>query len=591
MKTITRTFDIISNSLEQYPKKKYVASKVNGKWITYSTQEFYDKVQYISSALIELGFRHGDKIATITNNRAEWNFLDMGMSQIGVIHVSIYPSIGTEEYDYILNHSEVEAVIVGSAPIYQKIESLVKNNSNIKHLYSITPIENINHLDELIELGKKHYDKNKPNIEQLKAQINPEDILTIIYTSGTTGEPKGVLLTHNNLVSNILSTAKIYPFGINETQISFLPLCHVFERLLNYMFLYKGITIYYIDNLTDISPSLKTIKPDGFGTVPRILELFYDKIIEQGKDLEGIKKSLFFWALNLGKQYDFNKGALYSLKLGFARRLVLNKIRQALGGNLKIVISGGSAIQVPLQRLFWAMGIMVIEGYGLTETSPVISVNHPNKKDTHFGTVGLILENVTVKIADDGEILAKGPNIMKGYYKNEAETKLAIDPEGWFHTGDIGELIENRFLKITDRKKEIFKLSSGKYIAPQMIENKLKSSSLIEQAMVIGENKKHPSALLVPNFNYLHFWATKHKVHFKTNKDLVQTKEVTVRFQQEINEINKSLGVHESIKRFKIICEEWSSATRELSPTLKLRRNYITKKYQHIINTIYNEEN
>jgi len=591
MKTITRTFDIISNSLEQYPKKKYVASKVNGKWITYSTQEFYDKVQYISSALFELGFRHGDKIATITNNRAEWNFLDMGMSQIGVIHVSIYPSIGTEEYDYILNHSEVEAVIVGSAPIYQKIESLVKNNSNIKHLYSITPIENINHLDELIELGKKHYDKNKPNIEQLKAQIKPEDILTIIYTSGTTGEPKGVLLTHNNLVSNILSTAKIYPFGINETQISFLPLCHVFERLLNYMFLYKGITIYYIDNLTDISPSLKTIKPDGFGTVPRILELFYDKIIEQGKDLEGIKKSLFFWALNLGKQYDFNKGALYSLKLGFARRLVLNKIRQALGGNLKIVISGGSAIQVPLQRLFWAMGIMVIEGYGLTETSPVISVNHPNKKDTHFGTVGLILENVTVKIADDGEILAKGPNIMKGYYKNEAETKLAIDPEGWFHTGDIGELIENRFLKITDRKKEIFKLSSGKYIAPQMIENKLKSSSLIEQAMVIGENKKHPSALLVPNFNYLHFWATKHKVHFKTNKDLVQTKEVTVRFQQEINEINKSLGVHESIKRFKIICEEWSSATRELSPTLKLRRNYITKKYQHIINTIYNDDN
>jgi long-chain acyl-CoA synthetase len=468
---------------------------------------------------------------------------------------------------------------------------LVKSNSKIKHLYSITPVENINHLDELIELGKKHYDKNKPNIEQLKAQIKPEDILTIIYTSGTTGEPKGVLLTHNNLVSNILSTAKIYPFGINETQISFLPLCHVFERLLNYMFLYKGITIYYIDNLTDISPSLKTIKPDGFGTVPRILELFYDKIIEQGKDLEGIKKSLFFWALNLGKQYDFNKGALYSLKLGLARRLVLNKIRQALGGNLKIVISGGSAIQVPLQRLFWAMGIMVIEGYGLTETSPVISVNHPNKKDTHFGTVGLILENVTVKIADDGEILAKGPNIMKGYYKNEAETKLAIDPEGWFHTGDIGELIENRFLKITDRKKEIFKLSSGKYIAPQMIENKLKSSSLIEQAMVIGENKKHPSALLVPNFNYLHFWATKHKVHFKTNKDLVQTKEVTVRFQQEINEINKSLGVHESIKRFKIICEEWSSATRELSPTLKLRRNYITKKYQHIINTIYNEEN
>jgi len=591
MKTITRTFDIISNSLEQYPKKKYVASKVNGKWITYSTQEFYDKVQYISSALFELGFRHGDKIATITNNRAEWNFLDMGMSQIGVIHVSIYPSIGTEEYDYILNHSEVEAVIVGSAPIYQKIESLVKNNSKIKHLYSITPVENISHLDELIELGKKHYDKNKPNIEQLKAQIKPEDILTIIYTSGTTGEPKGVLLTHNNLVSNILSTAKIYPFGINETQISFLPLCHVFERLLNYMFLYKGITIYYIDNLTDISPSLKTIKPDGFGTVPRILELFYDKIIEQGKDLEGIKKSLFFWALNLGKQYDFNKGALYSLKLGLARRLVFNKIRQALGGNLKIVISGGSAIQVPLQRLFWAMGIMVIEGYGLTETSPVISVNHPNKKDTHFGTVGLILENVTVKIADDGEILAKGPNIMKGYYKNEAETKLAIDSEGWFHTGDIGEFIENRFLKITDRKKEIFKLSSGKYIAPQMIENKLKSSFLIEQAMVIGENKKHPSALLVPNFNYLHFWATKHKVHFKTNKDLVQTKEVTARFQQEINEINKSLGVHESIKRFKIVCEEWSSATRELSPTLKLRRNYITKKYQHIINTIYNEEN
>jgi long-chain acyl-CoA synthetase len=515
----------------------------------------------------------------------------MGMSQIGIIHVSIYPSIGTEEYEYILNHSEVEAVIVGSTPIYKKIETLVNNNPKIKYVYSITPVDGIKHLSELIDFGKKHYNKNKPNINQLKAQIKPDDILTIIYTSGTTGEPKGVLLTHNNLVSNILSTAKIYPFGIHETQISFLPLCHIFERLLNYMFLYKGITIYYIENLTDISPSLKTIKPDGFGTVPRILELFYDKIVEQGKDLEGFKKHLFFWAIELGKQYDFDKGLFYSFKLNIAKRLVLNKIKQALGGNLKIVISGGSAIQVPLQRLFWAMGIKVIEGYGLTETSPVISVNHPNKKDTLFGTVGLILENVSVKIAKDGEILVKGPNVMKGYYKNETETRLAIDEEGWFHTGDIGEIIENRFLKITDRKKEIFKLSSGKYIAPQMIENKLKTSALIEQAMVIGENKKHPSALLVPNFNYLHFWATKHKVHYKTNKDLVQSKEVTARFQKEINKINKDLGIHENIKRFKIVCEEWSSTTRELSPTLKLRRNYITKKYQHIINAIYNEEN
>ena len=400
------------------------------------------------------------------------------------------------------------------------------------------------------------------------------------------------MITHRNVMSNVLATYGTQPLNHNHTEISFLPLCHVYERMLNYMSMLKGISIHYIENLNAITDSLQAIKPDGFHTVPRLLEMFYDKIVAKGKDLKGLKKQIFFWAIDLGFNYSFKraKNPFYQLKLSIANHLVYKKVRESLGGNLKIVVSGGSALQIRLQKLFWTAQVKIIEGYGLTETAPVISVNHANYPDFMFGTVGPVINGVEVKIAEDGEILAKGPNVMKGYYKNDKATAEVIDADGWFHTGDIGALIDNKFLKITDRKKEIFKLSSGKYIAPQVIENKLKASSLIDQAMIIGENKKFASCLISPNFNYLHFWATKHKIHYRDNQDLVKKPEVIKKFQREINEINKQLALHENIKRLKLVPDTWTPQTGELSPTLKLKRKVIFNHYKPLIQEIFATE-
>ncbi len=589
---IKRVFDLLTNLNEKYQKDVLLGTKREGKWVHYSTGEFYKLVQYFSSGLLELGFRQGDKIATITTNLPEWNIIDMALAQLGIVHIPIYPNLSKDEYDYIIKHSESVAAFVFDKKHYNILSEISQGIEPLKnHIYGFYPIEGVKCWKEILEIGEKAYEKNKNIIEQIKSQVKEDDLLTIIYTSGTTGRPKGVMLSHKNILSNVKATYPIMPLTAKHKVVSFLPLCHVYERMLNYLYLLKGITIFYIANLSEISKQIREIKPDSFNTVPRVLEVFYDKIVATGKDLDGFKKKLFFWAIDLGFKFDlYDASFMYKIKLQIARKLVYSKVREALGGNLKLIISGGSALQTNLQRLFWAFGIKVIEGYGLTETSPVLTVNRLNKPDIRFGTVGIALENVEVKIADDGEIIARGPNVMMGYYKNEEATREVIDEDGWFHTGDAGYFIDGRFLKINGRKKEIFKLSSGKYVSPQLIENKLKSSPLIEQAMVIGENKKFASAIISPNFDYLHFYASKHKIHFNDNKELVENPQVIKRFQREINEINKQLAQHENIKRFKIVPDAWSSTTRELTATLKLKRNYLHQKYEDIIKEIYKTE-
>ena len=421
------------------------------------------------------------------------------------------------------------------------------------------------------------------------ASVDPEDLATIIYTSGTTGVPKGVMLSHRNLVSNFRAHVKMHHLGKEHRVISFLPLCHVYERSVNYHFQYKGMGIYYVGNLGQIIGALKEIKPHMFNSVPRLLERVYDGFVAKGKELTGIKKSLYFWAMKLTQHFEYNKSysPLLKLKIAIADKLIYSKWREALGGNIVYAVSGGAALQPRIARTLGMAGMLNIEGYGLTETSPVIAVNNPATKEMKIGTVGAVLEGFEVKIAEDGEILCKGPGVMMGYYKAPEMTAEVIDADGWFHTGDIGTFEDGKYLKITDRKKEMFKLSGGKYIAPQMIENKLKASELIEQAMVIGVNEKFASALIAPNFVLLHDWCAENHIHFENNKELVQIPAVVAKLQQEVAAINKTLGLHEEIKRFRLVCDEWSPATGELSPTLKLRRNVVAAKYKHIIDEIY----
>lgn len=586
---VTRIFDLLDRYSEKYQKDDVLAAKIDGQWKKYSYQDYLDYANYFSYGLLELGFKRGDKIATVTNNRPEWNFADMGMMQIGVVHVPIYPTISIDEYTHILNHSDVNAIIISDKSLFTKLIGLVQSIDKIKHVFTFNEVKGAENWMKIIDAGKQNASRHRAYVEKVRESISPDEMATLIYTSGTTGSSKGVMLSHKNIVSNFIATSKIQPLDHNHKVLSFLPLCHIYERMMNYHFQYKGISIYYAENLGTIPANLKEIKADGFNTVPRLLERVYDKIVSRGKDLTGAKKSIFFWALNLGLRYELNgaNGAVYEAKRKIADKLVFSKWREALGGNVRIIVSGGSALQPRLSRLFWAAGMRIMEGYGLTETAPVIAVSHAEWPNLKFGTVGPVLENVDVKIADDGEILAKGPNLMLGYYKDPDYTQEVIDKDGWFHTGDIGILDEGKYLKITDRKKEIFKLSSGKYVAPQLIENLFKESIFIEQIMVVGVNEKFASALISPNFNHLHFWASKHKIHYRDNRELVILPKVISRYQREVDQINKKLGDHEKIKRFRLVCEEWSPQSGELSPTLKLKRSIIYKKYDPILREIY----
>jgi long-chain acyl-CoA synthetase len=585
---VKRTFDIIQWNLEKYPRPVMYGGKKDNEWITYSTDEVRDYVDWVSYGLLSMGYGPGDKVATISGNKPEWNFVDMGLAQAGMIHVPIYPTIGTEEYDYILRHSDVKIIIVGNKAIYGKVSPVSGNIEQLRDIFSFDPVEGVKSFSEIIDAGKENAARLKSELLKIKESIRPEDLVTIIYTSGTTGNSKGVMLSHNNLVKNAITTSKAHHLGYGHRAVSFLPLCHVYERMVNYHFQYKGISVYYVENMGTISEAVKEIRPHIFNTVPRLLEKIYDNIISRGRNLPWVKKQIFFWAVNLGLKFRLKKNSqFYKFRLGIARKLIFSKWQEALGGELQVMVSGGAALQSRLERIFWAAGLPIIQGYGLTETSPVIAVNPFRVDEIGFGTVGPVIEGVEVKIAEDGEILCRGVNIMMGYYKAPDLTAEMIDADGWLHTGDIGVIEDGKFLRITDRKKEMFKLSAGKYIAPQVIENKLKESSFIEQAMVIGENQKFASALLSPNFSFLHDWCSIHKIQFRDNAELIDLPEVLERFSREVKEVNKSLGEFEQIKRFRLVTEEWTPQTGELSPTLKLKRNYLAKEYKDLISEIY----
>jgi len=585
---IKRTFDIIDWNIEKYPRKDMYCGKQDKEWIKYSTEDVRNYVNWVSYGLMAMGYKKGDKIATITGNKPEWNFIDMGLAQAGMIHVPIYPNISTDEYAFILEHAEIRAVVVGNSAIFNKISPIAKNLKNLHDIFSFDAVDGARSLKEIIEEGKTNADKFKADVEKTKSEIKPQDLVTIIYTSGTTGNSKGVMLTHNNLITNTLSTSTLHELGYGHRAISFLPLCHIYERMMNYHFQYKGLSIYYVENMGTISEAIKEVKPHIFNTVPRLLEKIYGNIIDKGKNLTWFKKRIFFWAINLGLKFRLEgNSTFYKFRLKIAGKLIFSKWREALGNEVIVMSSAGAALQGRLEKIFWAAGLPIIQGYGLTETSPVITCSPLRIGEIKFGTVGPVIDNVEVKIAEDGEILCKGVNVMMGYYKAPELTAEVIDKDGWFHTGDIGIIEDGKYLRITDRKKEMFKLSSGKYIAPQPIENKLKESFFIEQAMVIGENEKFASALISPNFTFLHDWCSLHKIQFRDNMELIEIPEVIEKFSKEVRDVNKSLGEHEHIKRFRLVTEEWSPQSGELSPTLKIKRNLLANHYKELIADIY----
>lgn len=584
---IFRTFDIVGKMLAEYPKEDALAVKRNGKWEKFSTVEYRRLVDMFSYGLMAMGIQKGDKIFSISNNRPEWNIIDMGMSQVGAVHVPVYPNNSDEEYLHILTHSDARFVIVSSQDFYEKIAPLVKKSPLVEKVFTFDQVKGAANWREIINLGAENIQPEK--LKTISDAIQPEDLVSIIYTSGTTGRSKGVMLSHNNFMSNVKASFHILPVDHTGRFLSFLPLCHVFERMVNYLLQHQGVSVYYAESTETIGDNLREINPDGFASVPRVIEKLFDKLLLKGKELKGIKRALFFWAVDIGLRYELNgaNGALYEMKRKIADKLIYSKWREALGGNLKLVVSGGAALQPRLARVFCCAGIKIQEGYGLTETSPVIAVNHGEFPLLRFGTVGPLLDNVKVKIAEDGEILMKGPSLMMGYYKDPEKTAEVIDSEGWFHTGDIGELQDLNILKITDRKKEIFKLSTGKYVAPQVIENIFKESQFIEQLMVVGADEKFTAAIICPAFHFLNGWAFLHQVKYRDTKELILHPKVRDRFQEEVDNINKKLNPHERIKQFELTCTEWTPETGELSPTLKLRRNIVKQKYKILFDRIY----
>ncbi len=584
---ITRIFDIIPQLLEKYNKPNALAAKVNGKWVEYSTQEFADTVNYLSYGLLQLGIEREEKIGIISNNRPEWIFADYAIQQSGAVSVPIYPTISENDLNFIFNDAKIKYVFVSSIDLYNKVKAVAATLPSIKGIYTFNTIEGANHWTELVNIGKQN-NKSK-EIEVIKNSIKPNDLFSILYTSGTTGNPKGVMLSHDNLISNSIACQVLAPFHSSWKALSFLPLNHVYERMLNTLYLYLGVSIYYAESIDTVGENLKEVKPQIFVTVPRLLEKVYDKIIAKGSEQKGIKKAIFFWAVNLGLRFELNgaNGWWYGLQLRIANKLVFTKWREALGGNVVAVASGGAALQPRLARVFNAAGIVCLEGYGLTETSPVISVNNFTPNSICFGTVGPVIEHVKVSFAEDGEILVKGPNVMLGYFNRPDATEEAIDKDGWFHTGDIGEFVDNRFLKITDRKKEIFKTSGGKYIAPVMIENKIKESPFIEQVMVIGENEKYASALIVPSFAYLKEYCKLHKIEFTSNEELIKKPEIKSRIVEEIEKVNKKLAHYETIKRPELLAREWTIDKNEMTPKLSLKRKVIMAANKDLIAKIY----
>ncbi|NER10949.1 long-chain acyl-CoA synthetase [Muriicola jejuensis] len=587
MQSITRLFDIPYYQLENFPSENCFVTKYEGEWTPTSTESYIRQANTVSRALIKLGVEANDKIAVISmTNRTEWNIMDIAVLQLGAQNVPIYPTISEEDYAYILNHSESTYCFVSCAEVLDKVQSIKDQVPSLKGIYSFDKLPGCKHWSELLSLGEDTVLQEE--VELRKSKVKPEDLATLIYTSGTTGRPKGVMLTHHNIVSNLLASQPRVPFEQGGVALSFLPVCHIFERMILYLYQYCGINVYFAENLEKISDNLKEIKPDVMTVVPRLLEKVYDKIIAKGAELTGIKKKLFFWAVELGLKYQPYEanGWWYEKRLGIARKLIFSKWKEGLGGNLKTMVSGSAALQPRLARIFGAVGIPVMEGYGLTETSPVVSVNDERNGGWKIGTVGRIIEGVEVKIAEDGEILCKGPNVMMGYYKDPKMTGEVIR-DGYFHTGDIGEIDEDGFLRITDRKKEMFKTSGGKYVAPQLLENRLKQSRFIEQVMVVGEGEKMPAALIQPNFEFLGEWAKRHNKKYSNPADLVNDPAVQERIQKEVDEANEHFAKWEKVKAFKLTKEPWTVEGGHLTPTMKLRRKIIKEKYIALYNDIY----
>lgn len=587
MQTVTRLFDFPYYQLENYPLEKSLVTKSDGKWIATSTQEYIDKANAVSRALLRMGIKPNDKIAVISStNRTEWNIVDIGILQIGAQNVPIYPTISEEDYEYVLNHSEAKLCFVSCEDVLEKVKAIQSKVKNLKEIYSFDQLNDCKNWSEVLEMGDDT--SNQEEVDKIKATVKPDDLATLIYTSGTTGRPKGVMLSHNNIVSNVVSSQTRVPFETGGVALSFLPVCHIFERMILYLYQYCGVEIHFAEGLDKISDNIKEVKPNVMTVVPRLLEKVYDAIIAKGALLSGIKKKLFFWAVEVGLKFEpyGANGWWYEQKLGLARKLIFSKWKEGLGGNLSVMVSGSAALQPRLARVFAAADMPVMEGYGLTETSPVIAVNDQRNKGWKIGTVGKMIADVEVKIAEDGEILCKGPNVMLGYYKDPDKT-AEVMTGAYFHTGDIGEIDAEGFLRITDRKKEMFKTSGGKYVAPQLLENRFKQSRFIEQIMVVGEGEKMPAALIQPNFEFVKEWAKRHNIELGSNEELVKNEKVIARMQEEVDWANQEFAKWEKVKQFRLTPDIWSVEEGHLTPTMKLKRKPVKEMYLNLYNDIY----
>ena len=587
--TPTRLFEFIEYQNEHAPLEKSFTTKYNGKWESLSTENFISQSRAISRALVGLGIKAGDKIAMISsNNRSEWSVIDVGLLTLGAVNIPIYPTISSNDYEYILNHSESIYCFVSDQEVYDKVKSIQKNVKSLKKVYSFDKIKGCPHWSELLDEGSKM--DNDDTVTKMKNQVKSEDLATIIYTSGTTGVPKGVMLSHNNVVSNVVSASKRLPLTIGQASaLSFLPVCHIFERVILYIYMFNSVSVYFAESIETIADNLKEIKPNVMTAVPRLLEKVYDKIYARGGELTGIKKSLFYWAVNLGLQYQpyGENGAWYEFKLKIAKKLILSKWQEALGGNLELICSGSAPLQSRLARVFTAAGMTLVEGYGLTETSPVISVCDMRENKFKIGTVGKVIDGVEVKIAEDGEILCKGPNVMMGYYKEEKMTKGVMSGD-YFHTGDIGEIDSEGFLKITDRKKEMFKTSGGKYIAPAVIENQMKQSLFIEQIMVVGSGRRMPTAVIQPNVDHVIEWLKEKGIECNSLSKAIQETILKDEILKEVENHNQNFGSWEQIKKIELTPDIWSIDDGHLTPTMKLKRKVVTEKYKDLIEKMYN---
>ncbi len=589
---IRRIFDLLPNYLEKYADQPVaLAEKKDGEWHTFSIQEYIDLTNKLSYALIELGIEPGDKVAFILSNRPEWNIIDMAVSQIGAINVPIYPTISQEDYHFILNDCEAKLVFLDGLAVMNKVTNVLPDIPGLKHVYTMVDREKYPYFEQLIDLGDKH--PHPEELERRKAAVQYTDCMTLIYTSGTTGTPKGVMLSHSNVINQVLGVDHIIPCKPGSIAFSFLPACHAYERLLIYAYQYKGMAIYYAESLATLADNIKELHPSMMCCVPRVLERFYDGIIASGKKMEGLSKNIFYWAVDLAEHYRIDDDARswwYNMKLRVADKLVYSKIREKIGADrFERIVSGAAALHENIAAFFSAIKMPIFEGYGLTETSPVIAVSDKGPHQREVGCVGPPLKGVEVKISEEGEIICRGHNVMMGYYKSPELTAEVIDKDGWFHTGDMGRFNEHGLLMITGRIKSLFKTSGGKYINPDILEAKFSSSKWIEQIVVVGENQKFAGALIIPSFTELKNWCVTQNIKYTTPEDIIKNPEVLKLMAKEVQELNKGLGETEKIKKHVLLADEWTVGNGLITPTLKVRRRAITNKYKDVIEKMFNE--